>query len=283
MTTEPQRLQYLEAMGLTAWVGRYRLPNARESEACDWSLPDPTPPISPGQHLHALLDEAERAAGQRVTSARQALPNTAEDAAQGAAARAPVVGRARELLNPLPPDAADQAPVAETAVGEASEPLRFAVQVACLDGRWLVLLPARHAPSPVEMRLLTNLLRAVGIAPRHPPSFQAFAWPLEEGLPVEAPEEEAKAGLQAFIEGAGRRGWAPERVLLFGRDDTLERLLGVDDGRCTLLDLPGWQGPALDELAASAAAKRALWPRLAGWREAWFASAASGDERGADD
>ncbi|TFH88313.1 hypothetical protein EQG41_00260 [Billgrantia azerbaijanica] len=282
MTTEPQRLQYLEAMGLTAWVARYRLPNARESEACDWALPEPTPTAPPGQRLHALLDEAEQAARQKASAARR---DAADDTAGSAAtsARPPTVGRARGLLDSPPPESIAPAPAAEATAGEASEPLRFAVQVACLDGRWLVLLPGRQPPSAVEVRLLGNLLRAAGITLRHSPSFQAFTWPLEEGLPVESPTEEAKAGLQAFIEGAGRRGWAPERVLLFGRDEILEPLLGWHDARCTLLDLPGWQGPALGELAGSAAAKRDLWPRLAGWRDAWFAAVAHGDGQGADD
>lgn len=49
MTPEPQRLQYLEAMGVTAWVARYQLPNARPSETCEWELPEPgdtSPPQS---------------------------------------------------------------------------------------------------------------------------------------------------------------------------------------------------------------------------------------------
>lgn len=282
MTTEPQRLQYLEAMGLTAWVARYRLPNARESEACEWALPEPAPATLPGQRLHALLDEAEQAARDKASTARRdATGDTPGSVATSA--RPTAVGRARGLLDAPPPEPTGPAPVAEATAGEASEPLRFAVQVACLDGRWLVLLPGRQPPSPVEVRLLGNLLRAAGITPRHAPSFQAFIWPLEEGLPVESPTDEAKAGLQAFIEGAGRRGWAPERVLLFGRDETLEPLLDWRDERCALLDLPGWQGPALGELAGSAEAKRALWPRLAGWHDAWFAAAAHGDGQGADD
>ncbi|WP_163558142.1 hypothetical protein [Halomonas sp. NO4] len=266
MTTEPQRLQYLEAMGLTAWVPRYRLPNARQSAACEWAPSSPEPSAPPTVRLHALLDEAERAAQQRPATP----PQESEPASPAAAAP----GRARQLLEPAR-DASEVASPASGSVGDAvveasSEPLRFSVQVACLDGRWLVLLPGARPPGAVELRLLANLFRAAGISLGQAPDFQAFDWPLEKGLPVASPEEEAKAGLQAFIEGAGRRGWAPERVLLFGRDDTLERLLGVTDERCTLLDLPGWRGPALDELAGSAEAKRALWPRLAGWRAAWY-------------
>lgn len=142
--------------------------------------------------------------------------------------------------------------------------------MACLDGRWLLLLPGSRAPDAVALRLLGNLLRAAGVVPEQPPAFQAFHWPQVEGLPVEAPLEEAREGLCAFIEGAGRRGWAPERVLVFGRDETLDRLLNLEDGRCELLALPGWQGPALETLAGSAQAKRDLWPTLAGWRDAWL-------------
>src|SRR5690554_7936995 len=45
-------------MGLTAWVARYALPNARPTPACDWELPEAPPAEAPGERLHALLDEA---------------------------------------------------------------------------------------------------------------------------------------------------------------------------------------------------------------------------------
>ncbi|MBB3233059.1 hypothetical protein [Halomonas stenophila] len=274
MTAEPQRLQYLEAMGLTAWTARYRLPNARPTEACDWALPAPDEDArqAPGERLHALLESPGEAA--------PAPPASAPEAPQ----RPPTgPGKARALLGDMVPGAegsaaaapsAPAAPEAATPRAEApQEPLRFSLQVACLDGRWLVVLPREAAPGAMEHRLLLNLLRAAGVVPEQPPAFEAFHWPQIEGLPVQSPLEEAGEGLQAFLAGRRRRGWAPERLLVFGDVATLAPLLALQDGHCPLLGLPAWQGPGLTELAGSAAAKRALWPTLTGWCRAWLGEA----------
>ncbi len=264
MTPEAQRLQYLEAMGLTAWVARYRLPNALPTPACEWQASEPVAdaPGAPGARLHALLDEAAEA---RVTPPR---PAPAEPEPR----HRPTAGKARALLGDLVPSGAqDATPEAgdPRPVRHSGEALRFTLQVACLDGRWLVLLPGEVPPGAVELRLLRHLLQAAGVVPEQMPAFEAFRWPQVEGLPVEAPLEEAREGLQAFLAGRRRRGWAPERLLVFGEDETLAEILTLAEGHCTLLALPAWQGPALGELAGSAEAKRALWPRMAGWRDAW--------------
>lgn len=262
MTTEPQRLQYLEAMGLTAWVARFQLPHARPTEACEWELPERLVASPPAERLHALLDEAG-------SVARQAPP--AESAAEPPRATSP--GRARQLLGITPSHEEAQQPVGEEATPTETrpvrEPLRFVLQVGCLGGRWLVIVPQETAPDAIQSLLLDNLLKAAAIDIEQPPAFEAYRWPPMENLPAEAPLEEAREGLQAFVEGTRRRGWSPERVLVFGRDDTLDRLLDMREGQAELLGLPGWQGPALAELVQSAAAKRALWPTLLEWRRAW--------------
>ncbi|MCA1770918.1 MAG: hypothetical protein LC652_13595, partial [Halomonas sp.] len=119
MTTEPQRLQYLEAMGLTAWVARYALPNARPTPACEWALPEAPPAEAPGERLHALLDEARESAPARPT------PQQPTRAAR--TARAPKPGTARALLE-APPAQEAAAPVEASAAepGAPQEPLRFA-------------------------------------------------------------------------------------------------------------------------------------------------------------
>ena len=270
MTTEPQRLQYLEAMGLTAWVARYALPNARPTPACDWELPEPPPAEAPGERLHALLDEA-----------REAPPPRPAEAEPPRAARPPRLGMARALLGEAPAEetAATPASAAEAEPQVPGEALRFAFQVACLEGRWLLILAGERAPGPVELKLLANLLRAAGIAAPLP-VFQSFRWPLQAGLPVNEPLEEAREGLQAFIAGARRRGWVPERLLLFGREPVLDEVLGLEGERCPLLALSAWQGPALDELAESAEAKRALLPRLLDLGEAWREAAEEAPDEG---
>lgn len=258
MTTEPQRLQYLEAMGLTAWVARYALPNARPTPACEWELPEAPPAEAPGERLHALLDEA-----------REAAPTRPAEPEPPRAARPPRPGMARALLEP-PPAEEVAAPVEAVPAEPLAprEPLRFAFQAACLEGRWLLLLAGERPPGRAELQLLGNLLRAAGIASPLP-VFQPFRWPLEEGLTVHEPVEEAREGLQAFVAGARRRGWSPERLLLFGEEATLGEVLALEDGRCPPLALPAWQGPALGELAESAEAKRALLPQLLAWGRDW--------------
>jgi hypothetical protein len=149
------------------------------------------------------------------------------------------------------------------------EILRFTLQVACLAGRWLFLLPREEPVEPGHRELLVNLLQAAGMPPGDFPDFETLRWPPVEGVPVDAPLEEARQGLQAFLEGRRRRGWSPRGLLVFGEDDVLASLLDWEGDRSTLLDLPAWQAPGLDELAGSADAKRALWPKIRSWQRVW--------------
>lgn len=273
MINEPQRLQYLDAMGITPWVARYRLPNALATPVCEWPLEEESERPAPAQRLHALLDE--------VPVVSTPIPEVVEPS------RSVRQGKAREMLEgreSLPDMAPDTALTSTETLREAAqtvqatEPqqaLHFSIQATALAGRWLVLLAQSGSPDGTALRLLGNLLRAADIHLREPPTFQAFRWPMIEEFAVEAPLAEARDGLRAFIEGRRHSsGWNPEQVLLFGDDPQLAEVLGVSDNRSVLLDLPLWQGPTLAELGVDAAAKRALLPQLAQWREAW-ANAAS--------
>ncbi|SHE65682.1 hypothetical protein SAMN02745148_00911 [Modicisalibacter ilicicola DSM 19980] len=276
MIGEPQRSQYLDAMGLTAWVSRYRLPNAAPTRECEWLEPEEAPNRPPGERLQELLGEPREP---------PASPATSSPATPSRHAR-----RARALLGDEPEVAAPEArapaegepsgvPVPAETKTTPRDSLRFSLQIAALDGRWLVMLPAGQAPTPEARRLLANLLQAARIEPGGAPDFQAFDWPMMEGLPVEAPLEEARDGLRAFVDGRRRRGWRPERLMLFGQHDTLAPVLDLQDGHCRLLDIPGWQGPSLGTLARSAEAKRELWPWLLEWRHAWHqAAGGEGDD-----
>lgn len=260
MINEPQRLQYLEAMGLTAWTARYRLPGAAETPACDWPEEAPVPAQAPQARLQALLQEP--AAPRRESP--EATPKASPEATAGP-------GRAKALLGEAPqapaakPSEPQPQPADPSASTEPPQALRFSVQLMALEGRWLVLLP--EAPDAMQQRLLNNLGRAAGL-PLVAPAFQRFDWPMMEGLPVEAPLEEAREGLKAFIAG---RGWHPERLLVFGPSPELSRVLAIDAERSEGLALPAWQGPSLAELAGDGEAKRALWPRLRALGQAWSA------------
>src|SRR5690554_259271 len=197
-------------MGLTAWVARYALPNARPTPACDWELPEAPPAEAPGERLHALLDEAREV----PPSPRPAEPEPPR------AARPPRPGMARALLGEAPVEEAAAAPkAAEAEASPPREALRFAFQVACLEGRWLLILAGERAPGPVELKLLANLLRAAGIAAPLP-VFQSFRWP---------PRLDARAAAAVRPgAGAGRGARPGRRALPAAR---AARLAGPGPGR----------------------------------------------------
>ncbi|WP_417331321.1 hypothetical protein [Halomonas cupida] len=282
MTAEPTRLAYLDAMGLTAWTARYQLPNALATPVCDWpeqEAPQPVQARAGAESLHALLDD----------TAPKAAPNSeASPAAEASARSGRSQRKARALLGDIAPLEAEQEPGGNAAAGEveavpetaaeSAEALRFECQVCCLDGRWLLMV-AQSQPLDAEcQRLLLNLLRAAGVQATQRPGFESLRWPLEEGLPVHQPLAEARQGLKAFVAGRRRRGWEPERVLLFGENEVLQSVVDAGDSdHSRSLALPLWQGPDLQELLGSAEAKRALWPRIQAWRQQWLGGAQQGD------
>jgi len=309
MTPEPQRLQYLDAMGLTAWVGRYQLPNALPTQACDWPEPQAAEAVAPQARLHALIDEAPRPAaahqaenashassaqagsatprpaGPSPASSARALLGMAPAAVEPPATAASPASGAAEASSTAPwgtppTQVSVEAPTADEAVTPPAAdkpPLRFSVQLAALEGRWLIMLPGDEAPHLEGEALLKALWRAAGIEAASGLTFSHFRWPLLPNLKASAPLEEAREGLHAFLSGPARRGWQPERLLIFGNDEasqTLREVLGItasERGEATssLLNLPVWQGPALPALARSSEAKRKLWPLLIRWGREW--------------
>lgn len=286
MVTERARRQYLEAMGINLWVARHSLPNALAS-----SLPEVeevadsrTAPLDHHQRLHALIDEFDRpeAAPEPATPAPEATPH---DAARPVRSIKALLDTDRGQQNDAPvtvPAVRSSAPVAEENSSPAAsemaepvtrlprEPLRFSLQMAALDGRWLVLLTRDEALTSREETLLGAIFQAGGVGPAAPLSCQRFGWPMMEGLPVDDALDEARQGFKAFLAGRRARGWNPERLLLFGQLSVLEEVLDVHDGRSRVLDLPLWQGPALDSLG-EASSRRALWAAMGEWRRWWQA------------
>nr|WP_284046942.1 hypothetical protein [Halomonas llamarensis] len=250
-------------MGITAWASRYRLPNALETPACEWEDATPTP-VSPSQRLHTLLDDAQQA--------EQARKN-APPAAQSSPASV------RALLDDAPVKTALAAPPSSapltTPVTESTEPSRepvtFTLSCFCLSERWLSLHVGQL--SAQEQTLLANLYRAAGVLLSHPLQQMRFTWPPMAGGPApEAPLEEARDGIHAFISGAaGRNEWTLERVLWWGDAEAspLSEVLDIAEGRSRTLELPVWQGPSLAPLLESADAKRALLPSLLALGQQW--------------
>ncbi|WP_027965990.1 hypothetical protein [Halomonas halocynthiae] len=270
MTNELHRLQYLDAMGLTAWVPRYHLPNARPSETASWpdvavdTLPskEAAPVLAPREQLQALLDT--RAA---------ALPDKSLEGAPR-----PEVSVGAKTPRPEQPEA----PPAQVQVqGQAQAEVQpqahwhFSMQLGCVGERWLVVVPGEQVLADRELRLLGNLFAAAGIALAHRPVLETYRWPplQESSLQTvsENPAQDARDGLCAFLSGRERMGWkTPRQVLVFGMNKMLEALLACEDNHSATLDVPVWQGPELDALSISAEEKRALWPRLADWQAAQY-------------
>lgn len=274
MVGDVQRLQYLEAMGLGAWTSRYRLPNALPTPVCEWEAPPVEAPTSHGARLHALLDDAAKVPPTPPpgeTSSGATPSRDTDKPAVNASARALLLGDAPPASSPSVPEPAAEpaAPTADTGKAKAHAALRYDLQVAALEGRWLLLVPEVNAPDRAARELLGNLMRAAGITVDAALEFRSFQWPLVDNAPTAAPLDEARDGLRAYLSGQARRGWRPERLLVFGQDATLNEVLALEEARSETLSLPCWTLPSLEALKSSAAAKRALWPQLAVWREAW--------------
>ncbi|WP_456268200.1 hypothetical protein M1D97_13230 [Kushneria sp. AK178] len=292
MVTERARRQYLEAMGVDLWVARHPLPNALASSlpAVEEAADSSEDARDHHQRLHALIDEVDRPEADALPAAEPS-PSVSGAAPQETTASARSIralldiDQAKEAAPPAPePVAASPAPTAEEVPSGAVQeieadaaqaldaPLRFSLQVGALDGRWLVMLARDEAPSEQETRLLEAIFRAGGVAPSAPLSCQRFGWPMMEGLPVDDALDEARQGFKAFLAGRRARGWRPERLLLFGRHSVLEQVLDARDGQSHVLELPLWQGPALESLD-DASSRRTLWAAMGTWRTWWHAPA----------
>ncbi|WP_353979911.1 hypothetical protein [Salinicola endophyticus] len=278
MIADPQRLQYLEAMGIPAWVSRYRLINARPTAQSEWEMPAAAEKPAPGQRLHALL---ETPPAQPEPVARTPAEVAPESAGQGESS-APVA-RARALLGedrapaeasapvfdkPVDTPAEPPAPVA--ADGERAAPLRFSLTLAVLDQRWWLLLPgAREGLSAPAQALLKQMLAAAGL-PGDWRALSSLDWPLME-TPVDDPVGEARDGLAVFCEGqAMRNGLAIEGAIVIPGDDAAA--LFADDDTPLEVDCHRWPHPAT--LLGDPGAKRACWPQLHATGEAWRQAAA---------
>ncbi|REC94034.1 hypothetical protein [Kushneria indalinina] len=294
MVTERARRQYLEAMGINLWVARHPLPNAMASSlpALEEAPESTGQSLDHHQRLHALIDDIDApeiapepeppASTPRATPhdtsqpARsiRALLGTGTDEAEDRAGTAPAPTASAPAVEDK--TTATEQSAEESVTRAPHEPLRFSLQAGTLDGRWLLLLARDEALSEQEERLLDAILQAGGVQPAASLSCQRFGWPMMEGLPVDDALDEARQGFKAFLAGRRARGWNPERILLFGRLPVLEQVLDVQDGQSRVLDLPLWQGPALESLN-EATSRRELWAAMSEWRTWWQAQAEAQD------
>ncbi|WP_457807500.1 hypothetical protein [Kushneria sp. EE4] len=290
MVTERARRQYLDAMGINLWVARHSLPNALASDlpALEEAPEQAIGSLDHHQRLHALIDEIDHS--EAPTPGAEVAETPPHDPTPPArSVRALLdIGKSEEKRSDAASVEKAPAPVAEDKAVPAAtkvedsvsraphEPLRFSLQVGTLDGRWLILLARDEALSTQEETLLNAILYAGGVQPAADLSCQRFGWPMMEGLPVDDALDEARQGFKAFLAGRRARGWHPERLLLFGQLPVLEEVLDVHDGQSRVLDLPLWQGPALESLDEPAS-RRQLWAAMGEWRTWWQAPSQTQD------
>lgn len=286
-----QRAQYLEAMGLTLWVPRYSLPNALESEGCEWPEAVVAEHKGHSERLQDMLKEADQ---PRQSAPAQASHDTAH--VEGAARpdiRALLKGSPAED-QPTPASDQDLAAPTQSTPGEAStdpapasvgpdnsesttveaspsapaskHPLRFSFDSMVLGNQWLVLSVGEYFDDQAT-RLVDAMLSAIGEAERTPSLHVDFSWPIVEGFLTDDPRAEAGEGVRAFVEGRQFAGAELKGVLVFAAADDdrsapLIDVLGMAGQQSELLEMPVVLAPSLSELYSSGRAKREVWKRL---------------------
>jgi len=280
----------MEAMGLTLWTARYRLPNAEQTPACEW--PDASRPaqVSPSQRLKALRQDtgssADTVSGEPSSAVPLAStvdgtarpPKTVSPQQEASNATAstptiPFVERAHDSGVVTDPTSRPATPSTETAPRTAAstpstlqDSLAFSFHAITLGNCWWVLSP-HQAFDTESLALLNNILMAIGSDDRTPSRSIDFKWPMIEGFKVEDPQAEAEDGVLAFVTGQQEQQGKSQTILLLA-DDTdenaqvLSRVLGINAGMSSLLELPVIQGAPLPALLSEASAKRALWQAL---------------------
>ncbi|WP_251976987.1 hypothetical protein [Salinicola avicenniae] len=279
MTPDPQRLQYLEAMGIAAWTSRYRFVNARATEQGEWQPAGRPAQAAPGERLHALLEDAQRApAAPPAEAVASADPSPTETKGPTGSESVPATSRVRALLGDQTPEtspataAADDSEIVEAREPEVlADPLRFSLSLGVIGERWWLMLPGERALSPQDEALLCQLLQAAGL----PPRWRAVAtldWPLM-ATRVADPAGEAREGIQVFCAGqAQRNGLSIDGAIVVEGDAAWQALLERDYGSSESvaeLDFATFRWPHPADLRLSAAAKRAAWQRLQSASAAW--------------
>lgn len=281
---------YMDAMGLTLWTARYRLPNAAQTPPCEWPEASHSAQVSPSQRLKALRQDtgpsadtvsgeppARSASVPPVSSDGETAPPTKAVMPQPDASNAnapvpskPSTAQAHDSGVVTESTSKPATPSTETAATTPSalqDSLAFSFHAITLGNSWWILSP--HQPFDAQsLALLGNILMAIGSDDRTPSHSVDFKWPMIEGFKVEDPQAEAEDGVLAFVAGQQEQQGKPQTILLLADDadenaQVLSRVLGVNAGTSTLLELPVIQGAALPALLFDASAKRALWQALA--------------------
>ncbi|KAA0019829.1 hypothetical protein F0A16_05795 [Salinicola corii] len=280
MIGDPQRLQYLEAMGIASWTSRYRFVNAKPTAQVEWeAAPEPEEP-APGQRLQALLETPARPVERNRVADESSAQETAAPLSR---ARALLGGDTARAVSPRPSpdrtagsDAAAVSPASKASGPEqaladvakeaapAVDPLRFTLSLSVIGERWWLMLPGERLISAAGQTLLGQMLKSVGMPAGGAP-LSSLTWPLMD-MPASDPIDEAREGIQVFCAGQARRhGMNVDGAIVVG-DEVWSSLLSDPanefEWACHHLPHP-------DDLLASANAKRECWPLLQAAGSAW--------------
>jgi hypothetical protein len=250
---EVQRLQCLQALGITVYHPRFRLPGAKPSVQGIWPDADSAPRVETAQSAEpvtatatARVDVARPVANP--ANARVAMPADAQ----------PARSRVESISTPAKPAAAAKGQTPSAAAPRSAETSAAPIQNFQLlflqiddDLALINQIPALARPQlqDRQLALLTNLLRWLGKSvPAQAP--RMFRWPLP-GLEHMAGSMSAETSLLHFLEQASsERGF---RFLL---------QLGP---QAVAPEAKAWQAFAthsLDEMLALPALKREVWQTL---------------------
>jgi len=273
---DPQRLQYLEAMGITTWASRYRFVNAKPTKHVEWqAAPMPEQP-APGQRLQALLEAPARPIEIDRGSSTAEMATTQEAPAPLSRARALLDGGAAEKASSAPAPssrpATSSAPAgavqpvdaAQSSIATLTEPLRFTLSLSIVGERWWLMLPGGRPLSSAGQALLGHMLKSVGI-PADGAPLSSLTWPLMD-VPASDPVDEAREGIQVFCAGQARRhGLVIDGAIVVG-EEVWSPLLSdpANEVRWNCQHLPH-----PDDLLTSANAKRECWTLLQAAGRAW--------------
>ncbi|WP_110655237.1 hypothetical protein [Salinicola halimionae] len=272
MIGDPQRLQYLEAMGIAAWTSRYRFVNARPTEQGEWEVAAAPAKPAPGQRLQALL-ESPSAPVERHQPVVDVPSDPVEASTPPARARALLEGVSSANIAPSVPTSRPVSPSTPAPVDRAEEPverpaladpLRFTLSLSVIGDRWWLMLPGGRPLSEAGQTLLGQMLKSIGV-PANWSALSSLSWPLMS-LPASDPSAEAREGIQVFCAGqAQRHGLTIDGAIVVGDDSWAPLLSEAEDNA----DWACHSLPHPDDLLASADAKRECWTRLQSLAHAW--------------
>lgn len=249
LEAEIQRLQCLQALGITVYHPRYRLPGAKPSVQGPWPEIEATAERYTGARVETLRTAAAVAMPQRNDSARPERPREVDAPAQ----RANVRTAFDAPVSPAPAEAAPPAAKPRKPEGAAVAVQNFQLLFLQVDADLVVVnqIPAlaRSQLHDKPLALLTNLLRWLGKSvPAQAP--RVFRWPLP-GLENMAASMNPETSLLHFLEQACTE--RPFRYVLH---------LGP---QAVAAPASAWQSFAthsLDEMLALPALKREAWQAL---------------------